>query len=582
MVNLSEKPFYLSADDIQWVEQTIQSMTLEEKIGQLFINLGRSREPAYMQELLDRFHIGGARYTPASAAEIYKQNAYYQQHTKIPLLIASNCESGGNGACSDGTYVAASAQCGASCDPQTAYHVGYVSGVEGTAVGCNWTFGPVVDIILNWRNTIVNTRAYGDDPDQVIEMSKAYIKGVRQSDMAACAKHFPGDGVEERDQHLVMGVNDLSVEEWDQTFGRVYQSLIDDGLQSIMVGHIALPAYSRKLRPGIPDQEIMPATLAPELLTGLLRGQIGFNGLILTDASHMAGMACAKERRLQVPEAIAAGCDMFLFFNDPEEDFNYMLDGYHAGILTEQRLDDALHRILGLKAMLKLHEKQAAGVLVPDPARLAQVGGPEHLALAQQAAERSITLVKDTQRNLPITPATHPRVRLYYLASPPQTLDQWPDPVRALVIEELEQAGFQVDLSPNFYDLAKNAQAQGGRGNMWQIMQAGKMEDFRHKYDAVFVFANVRGYAQENEVRIKWSAGHSNEIPWYVAERPTVFVSLNYTTHLIDVPMVKTYINAYGDTRALIHETIRRIQGEAPFTGQYNDTVFCDKWDTRL
>jgi beta-N-acetylhexosaminidase len=579
VVNLSAKPFYLTQQDMDWVEQTITTMTLEEKIGQLFINLGRSREPGYMKTLLDRFHIGGARYIPASAAEIHKQNTFYQQHTKIPLLISSNCEAGGNGACNDGTYIATSAQCGASADPQTAYQVGYVSGVEGTAVGCNWTFGPIVDILLNWRNTIVNTRAYGNDPDQVIAMAKAYIKGVRESGMAACAKHFPGDGVEERDQHLVLGVNDLSCEEWDRTFGKVYRALIEDGLQSIMVGHIALPAYSRKLRPGIRDQEIMPATLAPELISDLLRGQLGFNGLILTDASHMAGMACAKERRLQVPEAIAAGCDMFLFFNDPEEDFGYMLEGFRSGIISEQRLDDALHRILGFKAMLKLHEKQVAGTLVPGADPLAQIGCEQHLSMAQQAAEKSVTLVKDTQHNLPITPRTHPRIKLYYLAAPPQTLDQWPDPVRAVVIEELERAGFQVDLNPNFYDLAKDP---AGPQNLWKAMQAGKMEDFRSKYDAVFVFANIRGYAQENVVRVKWASAHSNEIPWYVAERPTVFVSLNYTTHLIDVPMVKTYINAYGDTRILIRETIRRIVGEAEFTGKYNETVFCDKWDTRL
>jgi beta-N-acetylhexosaminidase len=323
----------------------------------------------------------------------------------------------------------------------------------------------------------------------------------------------------------------------------------------------------------------MPATLAPELLTDLLRGQMGFNGLILTDASHMAGMACAKERRLQVPEAIAAGCDMFLFFNDPEEDFGYMLEGYRTGILSAERLDDALHRILGFKASLKLHEKQANGALVPPAEDLAVVGSAKHQAMAQAAAEKSITLVKNTRDQLPITPATHPRIKLYYIAAPPATLQRWPDPARAVVIEELERAGFQVELNENAYDLQKSGE---GQANFFKSMLAGKMETYRSKYDAVFVFVNVRGYAQENVVRIKWSAGHSNEIPWYVAELPAVFVSLNYTTHLYDLPMAKTFINAYGDTRELIRETIRRVMGQAEFTGRYNETVFCDKWDTRI
>lgn len=576
MVNLKAMPFYLSDEDIRWVEKTIESMTIEEKIGQLFINLGRSRDPEYMRMLLDKYHIGGARYMGAPAAEIHKQNAFYQQHSKIPLLIAANCDNGGNGACSDGTYIATSAQCGAADTPEIAYHVGKVSGIEGMAVGCNWTFGPCVDIFLNWRNTIINTRSYGCDPDQVIELSKAYIKGVRESGMAACAKHFPGDGVEERDQHLVLGVNDLSVEEWDNTFGKVYKALIDDGLQTIMVGHIAQPAYSRKLRPGIKDEDIMPATLAPELLQDLLRGQLGFNGLILTDASHMAGMAVAKERRLQVPEAIAAGCDMFLFFNDHDEDFHYMMEGYKNGIITEERLNDALLRILGFKASLKLHEKQANGTLVPDAAGLSVVGCAEHQALAKQAAEKTITLVKDTQHNLPITPQTHPHIKLYYISEPPPTMNHWPPATRDLIAQELEKVGFQVEVHQNAYDMQK-----AGDYNFFKLFSAGKMEEYRAKYDAVMVFVNVRGYAQENCVRIKWSTGHSNEIPWYVAERPTVFVSLNYTTHLYDLPMAKTFINAYGDTQTIIQETIRKIMGESEFTGRYNDTVFCDKWDTR-
>ncbi len=159
---------------------------------------------------------------------------------------------------------------------------------------------------MNWRNTIVNTRAFGDNADTVIQNTKAFIEGVHQSPMACCAKHFPGDGVEERDQHLVLGVNDLDADTWEATFGKMYRALIDSGLESMMIGHIAAPALSRKLRPGIPDKQIMPATLAPELLTDLLRGELGFNGLIITDASHMAGIACMEKRSVAVPKAIAA------------------------------------------------------------------------------------------------------------------------------------------------------------------------------------------------------------------------------------------------------------------------------------
>ena len=578
-VNLKAKPFYLSDEDIKWVNETINNMTLEEKIGQLFIHCREAEDMPEMIEIMKKYHIGGARYESKTAKEVYDQNKELQENSKVPLLIACNCDSGGNGACKDGTLIASSAACGATSDTETSYHVGLVSGREGTAIGDNWTFGPCVDLTLNWRNTIINTRSYGDDVQTVIDNAKAYIKGVHESNMAACAKHFPGDGVEELDQHLVTGINDLGCEEWDNTFGKVYKSLIDDGVQSIMVGHIALPEYSRKLRPGIKDTEIMLATLAPELLQDLLREQLGFNGLILTDASHMAGMTSAKPRKDQVPGAIAAGCDMFLFFNKIEEDFNYMMEGYKNGVITEERLHDALTRILGFKASLHLHEKQKNNTLVPSEDSLSVIGCQEHFDLAQLAANQSITLVKDKEHNLPIKPSTHKRVKLYVLSSMPQSRNDGPDPAKVMIIEELEQAGFTVDVHDSFYDLER---VESKPENFFTAMDCGSVEEFKANYDAAFIFVNMKGYAQENVVRLRYSTGHSNEIPWFVREVPTVCVSLNYTTHLIDLPMMKTYINAYASTRAVVKETIKKIMGESEFKGKHNDTVFCGRWDTRL
>ena len=163
---------------------------------------------------------------------------------------------------------------------------------------------------------------------------------------------------------------------------------------TIMAGHIAFPEYQYKLNPSLKYEDILPATLSPELINGLLKEQLGFNGLVVTDASHMIGMAAAMKRRDYVPAAIAAGCDMFLFFNDHEEDFNFMLDGYKNGVITEERLHDALRRILGLKASLKLHVKQKEGTLIPDKEGLKVIGCEEHLAMAKEAADLGISLNK--------------------------------------------------------------------------------------------------------------------------------------------------------------------------------------------
>lgn len=576
-VNLKAAPFELEDQDISWVYDTIAQMSIEEKIGQLFIVLGKSTQPDYIKRLVEQYHIGGARYVETDPEKILEQNRLYQEFSKIPLLIAANCEEGGNGACRRGTRIASQAQCGAAASETTAYEMGRIGGIEATAIGCNWSFSPIADVLYNWRNTIVNTRSFSSRPDKVLRLAKAAVKGLKQSNILACAKHFPGDGVEERDQHLLMGINHLSCEEWDASFGLIYKGLIEDGLETIMAGHIALPSYSRRLCPEIEQEKIMPATLAPELLQGLLREKLGFNGLIVTDASHMGGLLSAKSRREQVPGTIAAGCDMFLFFHDEEEDYQYMMEGYKNGIISEERLQAALIRILGMKAKLGLH-KAPPVPLAEAKKNLQVIGCEEHHRIAAAAADASITLVKDTQKILPVDVSRKKRVKLYYLESAPVCYCEDTDPGRKIVVEELERAGFTVDVNQSFYDLEK---AESTPFNKFRIMQMPKVEDFKADYDLVFVFIHMKGYAQENNVRVKYSAPHSNELPWWLNEVPTICISLSYTNHLYDVPMMKTYINAYGPTRECIRAAVEKVVGKSPFTGTYEDTVWCDSWDTR-
>ncbi len=581
MVDLTRKPFCLDAEQLRWVEETLGAMTLEEKLGQLFVILKTvpGVDEQRIQNDLNAWHQGGLRWQGGNKEQVWLQNTTYQKHSKIPLLIAANCDEGGNSVVPEGSFVATAAECGAGQDSENAYHVGLVSGREASAVGCNWMFNPVCDLYLNWRNTIVNTRSFGAEPERVIEQASAYIRGIRDANphMACTAKHFPGDGVEELDQHLVMGVNGLSVEAWESSFGKVYRALIEDGIEAVMVGHIALPEMSRKLRPGIRDEEIMPATLAPELLNDLLRQELGFNGLVITDASHMVGIAGKAKRRDSVPGAIAAGCDMFLFTNDADEDIGYLRAAYEDGRLSEERLDDALHRVLGLKAKLHLYEEN---VRFPDKALLDQIGCEEHRRYSVEAAESCITLVKDTRKLLPVKPEEKRGVFLVYESGTPNSRGYQGDPVKKLLIEELERAGYQVDVCPNYYDL----ELENGVTpmNFLKMCAIGKREDFIAQHDFALVVVNFRGYAQENCVRLRWSCSHSGEIPWYNEEIPTIGVSLNYTNHLIDLPMLHTFINAYGCDRAHIRAMVEKLSGKSGFCGQAEETVFCGRWDTRL
>ena len=580
MVDLKAKPFYLTDEQIRWVEDTIAGMTLEEKIGQLFILL--QAQPGFgegqIQAMLAQSHMGGLRWQNGGGkADIYKQLSAFQKHSKLPLLIAANCDDGGNGAAPEGTFVATAAECGAGQGTDNAYHLGLVAGREASAVGANWMFNPVVDVYKNWRNTIVNTRSFGSDPDKVIANARAYIQGIKDATphMACTIKHFPGDGVEELDQHLVIGVNNLSVEDWEASFGKVYRTLIADGVDAVMVGHIALPEMSRKLRPGIQNKDILPATLAPELLTDLLRGELGFNGLIVTDASHMVGMTARVKRSQAVPGAIIAGCDMFLFANDIEEDIAYVRAACDRGELTEERLSDALHRILGLKAKLHLNEQR-----MPEESALDCIGCAKHKAYTAQAADSCITLVKDTRGNLPINPQDKKRVFLVYVGTTPNSKGYKGDPVKQVLVEELERAGFTVDLCPNFYDLeVKNGVSPM---NFVKMLSHESRKSFTDTHDWALIVVNVKGYAQENEVRLRWSCNHSMELPWYNEEVPTVAMSLNYTNHLIDLPQIHTFINAYAPNRTHIQAAIEKLTGQSPFRGTADESVFCGRWDTRL
>ncbi len=582
MVDLKAKPYCLSDEEIRWVEDTIASMTMDEKLSQLFVLLkpvpGADEEQ--IRTLMEKTRPGGMRWQGGDKETVYRQNTFFQRYSRIPVLIAGNCDEGGNGVLpKEGTFVATAAEAGASEGTETAYRMGYTAGREAAAIGVNWMFNPVADVYRNWRNTIVNTRSFGSDADRVTDCVRAYIRGIKDAapHMACTCKHFPGDGWDELDPHNSPAHNEAGVEEWFESYGRVYQTMIDEGLETIMTGQISLPAMSRKLRPGIRNEEIMPASLAPELLQDLLREQMGFNGLIISDASHMIGMAGVMKRSEAVPRCIAAGCDMFLFTNDTEEDLGYLKAGFEQGIVTEERLNDALHRILGLKAHLKLYDNQ---VRYPEKTGLAVIGCEEHRQYTAQAADAGITLVKDTRGLLPVNPAEKKNALLIYVQSTPNSKGYQGDGIRELITEELERAGFSVTQCPSFYDL----ELQNGVHpmNFVRMMQTGRREDFRKKYDIIFVFIYIKGYAQRNVERLGWSSGHSMEMPWYTEEVPTVGVSLNYTNHLVDCANIHTFVNAYGPNRENVRAAVEKITGKSVFRGRADEMVFCGRWDTRL
>jgi beta-N-acetylhexosaminidase len=268
---------------------------------------------------------------------------------------------------------------------------------------------------------------------------------------------------------------------------------------------------------------------------------------------------------------------LFLFFRNAEDDFRSMLDGYRNGVITEVRLHEALERILGLKASLGLHTTPREA-LVPGPEALAAVGCAEHRTVAAAVADKTVTLVKDTQQNLPLRPETHRRIRLYGITGQPDFTGTDQTGYLRIAQEELERAGFEVSVFRN----AQQRIADGESGVHFHTVLAEEATGaYAETYDAAIVFANVKGFAQDAAIRIHWSAPMAAEIPWYAAEIPTVFVSLSLPNHLIDVPMVKTVIHAHAPSREVIRAVVEKIQGISPFRGTFNENVFCDTFGTR-
>lgn len=588
LVNLTQKPYHLTDEAIAWVEATIQSMTLDEKIGQLFVNMGAERTEEYLVNMLDQYHIGAVRYNKGTATEVYDQNYILQTKSKIPLLIAANTEAGGDGAVTDGTKVGDEVKIAATNEPRYAYEMGRISGQEAAAVGCNMSFAPIVDLSRNWRNPIIASRTWSDQVDTVITYSKEYMRGIQSYGILPTAKHFPGDGIDERDHHLSFASNPMAPEEWDQTFGRIYGELIEAGLPAIMAGHIHLPKYEQALHPERTLDEMLPASLNKTLLDELLRGKLGFNGLVVTDASHMVAMTASMPRRELLPTAVEAGCDLFLFFNDPKEDFNWMKEGYLKGALSEERLIDALRRILGLKAKLGLHKTPRNAILPPKAEALRQIATPESKVIVREVADRAITLVKDKQKDLfPIVADKYPHILIvpvkgYTGGFGAMIAGNTKEKPEDLLKKELEKRGMIVSIWENTEEKIQKLPAEARAVAIMNVYAQKKpLSELTKKYDLVINLSNVNSGGTTQ--RIIWPASKGTpDSPFYVHEIPTIFISIQNPFDLADVPQVGTYINAYDGKPITIEELAKKLTGESTFKGVSPVDAFCGLVDTHL
>lgn len=579
-INFKGNPFFLDDEAIAWVEKTLENMSLEEKCGQVFCPMGFSSDENVLDGIVKKIGVGGMMYRSGVAAEIQETHRKIQSMAKIPLLLAANTEAGGDGLAFEGTSFGKPMAVAATGDFDYGYKMGYTACSEGAALGLNWSFAPIVDINMEFHNPITNVRTFGDDPEKVIGFASRYMDGADECNVAVSIKHFPGDGVDERDQHILTSVNSLSVVDWEKTFGHIYRTLINKGAKTVMVGHIALPEYVKKINKDASREEVLrPASLSYELLSVLLRKEIGFNGLITTDATPMVGFTAAMPRSLAIPTAIMNGCDMILFNKNLEEDYQFLLQGIRNGILTVERLNEAVARILATKASLDLHKKQKAGTLVPDADALGIVGCSKHRHWAAEVADKAVTLVRDEQNLLPLSNNKFKRIYL-------NVIDRENNPESEYVQawkSRLEKEGFEVTVrdrrtSISVMDLANPLRMTEEKAKLMNEMYRA-IGDMKKEYDLYLYVCNMENASNNTTLRLNWNVcfGLGDDAPWHASEIPMLMVSTAYPYHLFDAPMIKTYINSYSGNSNFIDAIVDKLMGRSEFMGISPVDPLCGK-----
>lgn len=561
MLDLTKKPYNLTKEQIQQLHEQVQSMSLDDKIGQLFFVIGQDEEQVDIKEFIQTYRPGGMMYRPAPAEKIKRQLAAAQDASDVPLFFSANLESGGNGIITEGTWFGMPLQIAATDDPKQAYELGNIAGYEAAQVGCNMSFSPIVDIDKNFRNPITNTRTFGSDQERVLQMAAAQINGLQENRILPVIKHFPGDGVDERDQHLLSTVNSLPADEWMASYGKIYQTFIEQGVSSIMIGHIMLPAWERKIFPEITDADLRPASASKHLIDGLLRDRLGFNGLAITDATPMIGYNAILPREELLPATINAGIDMILFNKNIDEDYAFIKKAIENGTLSIERVEEAVLRILATKLTHGLFE-----AITPETLELKQAA---HAEKAEAAAKKSVTLVKDRDQLLPLTVERYPRIRIVVLGDSDDGGFKEGGKVSDLFQKQLEALGFDVSL----YDRQ--------RLDFHEIFEEGVAE-MNEKFDLALYIANIETASNQTTTRLDWIHLMAADAPWFMKSIPTVFVSTANPYHLFDIPTVSTYINTYTGNKESIEAVIRKMTGAEVFEGINPVDPFCGDFTAKL
>jgi len=525
-----------------WKEKILKSLSLREKIGQLvqirvpgkFLNRN-SPEFLALTEQIRENHVGGVVLFAGNVYESAILLNELQVLSKVPLLVAADFERGLSFRVADTTSFPWTMAVGATGSEQYSYEQGLIAGQEARALGVHWIFAPVVDVNNNPDNPVINIRSFGEDPKLVARLGAAFIRGAKKAGVLTTAKHFPGHGNTGADSHLGLAVVDSGLKQLQAVEFIPFESAIESGVDSIMTAHVAVP--------NVTDSPDTPATLSSKILTDLLRNKLNFTGLVVTDALEMGGITNTYWGGQAAIRAIQAGADVLLLPPDAAVAINEVERAVRRGDISEKRIDESVRKLLSAKTRMGLHQKRT----VPLGQIREIVASPHSLRLAQEIADRSITLVKDDQRLLPMNPLNDSRLLSIVLTS---DLDSSPGAV------------FQAELRKRFLSVRT---AWGNAGTSDELMAS--IDKVISESDAVVCASFARLSSGQDTIAIPQN--QQTIVKKLAASgKPLVWVAFGNPYILRLAPEAGTYLCTFSYSDVSQIAAAKALAGEIGITGK--------------
>jgi len=542
-------------DPGKWVESTLKEMSVEEKVGQLLFttyhgSFTATDAAAYAQMMHDveDLHVGGfINITQGSPLGFLKSQAYptavlsnqLQAKSKLPLLIGADFERGTAMRLDEGTSFPTAMAVAATGNPKDAYTMGKLTALEARSAGIQWIYAPDADVNSNPGNPIINTRSFGENPEKVAEFVTEFIRGVQENGGLATAKHFPGHGDTTADSHIDLPVVTADRARLEKLELVPFRAAIAAGVGSIMTGHLNVPALE-------PDPNT-PATLSSRVLTDLLRKQLGFQGLVVTDAMDMGGITVRYAPGDAAVRAFLAGVDALLMPPVPDAAYEALLAAVRSGQISQERLDASVRRILEAKARLGLQKNR----LVDVAALNEKFGRVAWQAESQEISDRGITLLRDTPHRLPLDGTKLARALLVCLYADPE-----PYPG-----EDLER-----ELRRRF-DSVMTLRAD---------TKFAKAENLKlptpDSYDVAILALFVRVSDRKGDVDVP-----ADQFPLiqqiYKTGKPVISVGLGSPYLIERFPQAETWLSVFGIADVAQISVARALFGEIPIRGRLPVTI---------